>query len=446
MTDSDSKASVLVVGSGGREHALAWKLGQSSRVADVFVAPGNAGTRVDAVNVDIKPDDVAGLVNFAGKNGVGTVVIGPEAPLAAGLSDKLAAAGLRVFGPSAGAAELEGSKVFCKNLLRSADVPTAEYQAFRSRDDALRFLYDRFDDPHAPVSVVVKADGLAAGKGVVVCNDRGSAIEAVQELTQADKFGGAGRKLIIEEKLTGPEVSVLAITDGETIITLPPAQDHKPAGDGDRGPNTGGMGAYCPAPVLDDQTLRWVQSDILVPVVHAMKRSRRPFKGVLYAGLMLTPGGPKVLEFNVRFGDPECQPLLMRLQTDLMDIVDATIDGRLGELESMAFDRRPAICVVMASEGYPGDYSQGHAITGIAEADAIDDVKVFHAGTALEGNRTVTAGGRVLGVTAIGETIPAAKLKAYTAVQKIRWRGAWCRKDISDKAFEGLLGEAAAVG
>ena len=204
------------------------------------------------------------------------------------------------------------------------------------------------------------------------------------------------------------------------------------------------MGAYCPAPVLDDDTLRWVQSDILVPVVHAMKRSRRPFKGVLYAGLMLTPAGPKVLEFNVRFGDPECQPLLMRLQTDLMDVVDATIDGRLGELEQMAFDSRPSICVVMASEGYPGDYLSGHAITGIPEANAIDDVKVFHAGTKFEGNRTVTAGGRVLGVTAIGDTIPAAKLKAYTAVQKIKYRGAWCRKDISDKAFDGLLGEAAA--
>jgi len=426
---------VLIVGSGGREHALAWKISQSPRSADVFVAPGNAGTAVDATNVDIAQDDHEGLIRFARDQDVGLVVVGPEAPLAAGLVDDMQEAGLRVFGPTKAAAELEGSKVFCKNLLRGADVPTADYRTFRSAEDASRYIKDRFSEPSDPVHVVVKADGLAAGKGVVVCDTRSEALEAIDRIASRREFGVAGRELIIEERLTGPEVSVLAITDGETILTLPAAQDHKPALDGDKGPNTGGMGAYCPAPVLDAELARRVESGILVPVVHAMKRARRPFKGVLYAGLMLTPAGPKVLEFNVRFGDPECQPLLMRLNTDLIDVMQATIDGRLQEIGSLEFDARPAICVVMASEGYPGDYEKGHPITGIAPADAMQDVKVFHAGTRLQDGQTVNAGGRVLGVTAMGDSISAAKLQAYTAVGKIRWQGAWCRKDISDKAL-----------
>ncbi|TWT56100.1 phosphoribosylamine--glycine ligase [Allorhodopirellula solitaria] len=426
---------VLIVGSGGREHALAWKIRQSPRVDQVFVAPGNAGTGADAVNVDIAQDDHEALIAFAKSNDVGLVVVGPEAPLVAGLVDDMQAAGLKVFGPSRAAAELEGSKVFCKNLLRSADIPTADYRTFRSADDAMRYIKDRYSEPNDPVNVVVKADGLAAGKGVVVCTTRSEALEAIDRIAARKEFGAAGKELIIEERLTGPEVSVLAITDGETILTLPTAQDHKPAHDGDRGPNTGGMGAYSPAAVLDEQTLAEVESGILVPVVHAMKRARRPFKGVLYAGLMLTPAGPKVLEFNVRFGDPECQPLLMRLQTDIVDVMEATVDGRLGELDELTFDPRPGICVVMASEGYPASYDKGHTITGIDAADAMTDVKVFHAGTGVADGKVVNTGGRVLGVTAMGDTISAAKLQAYKAVAQIRWQGAWCRKDISDKAL-----------
>lgn len=429
---------VLIVGSGGREHALAWKISQSPRVEKVFVAPGNAGTAVDAINVDIPQSDHEALIAFAKSNDVGLVIVGPEAPLVAGLVDDMQAAGLKVFGPSRAAAELEGSKVFCKNLLRSADIPTADYRAFRSADDAMRYIKDRFSEPTDPVNVVVKADGLAAGKGVVVCHTRSEALEAIDRIAARKEFGAAGKELIIEERLSGPEVSVLAITDGSTIVTLPTAQDHKPAHDGDTGPNTGGMGAYSPAPVLDEQMLADVESSILVPIVHAMKRARRPFRGVLYAGLMLTSAGPKVLEFNVRFGDPECQPLLMRLQSDLVDVMEATAEGRLGELEELKFDTRPSLCVVMASEGYPEAYETGHRITGIDVADAMPDVKVFHAGTSLVDGKVVNSGGRVLGVTAMGDTISAAKLQAYKAVAKIRWQGAWCRKDISDKALVQL--------
>ncbi|RMF39197.1 MAG: phosphoribosylamine--glycine ligase, partial [Planctomycetota bacterium] len=288
------------------------------------------------------------------------------------------------------------------------------------------------------------ADGLAAGKGVVVCHRRGDALEAIDRIARRKEFGAAGSQLIIEERLTGQEASVLAITDGRTILPLPPAQDHKPAFDGDKGPNTGGMGAYCPTPMVDDSMLAWIEEHVLVPTVHTMKRNRRPFRGVLYAGLMLTPmGGAKVLEYNVRFGDPECQPLLMRLKSDLMDILEGVVDRRLHEIDLPVWDPRPAICVVMAAKGYPGEYEKGQPITGINAADEMEDVKVFHAGTRLEGDTVVTAGGRVLGVTALGETISKAKLNAYTAVQKVRWPGAWCRKDISDKALEYMEKAAA---
>ena len=426
---------VLIVGNGGREHALAWKIGQSPRVDQVFVAPGNAGTALDATNVPIEATDVQSLIRFAKEQSIGLTVVGPEAPLVIGLVDAMQAAGLRVFGPSKAAAELEGSKVFCKNLLHTANIPTAGYQTFRHADDAMRYIKDRYTEPNDPVPLVIKADGLAAGKGVVVCSTRSEALEAIDRIAARREFGDAGKSLIIEERLQGPEVSVLAITDGETIVTLPAAQDHKPAYDGDLGPNTGGMGAYCPTPVLDEEMLTKVESDILVPVVHAMKRARRPFKGVLYAGLMLTAAGPKVLEFNVRFGDPECQPLLMRLKTDLVGVLEATIDGTLSQLGPLEWDERPSICVVMASEGYPGDYERGRIITGLDRAAAIPNVKVFHAGTRLVDDNVVNDGGRVLGITAIGDTVSGAKLQAYTAVKEIRWPGAWCRKDISDKAL-----------
>ena len=426
---------VLVVGNGGREHALAWKLGQSPKVDKVFVAPGNAGTAQDAENVDLAATDIPGLIQFAKDQSIDLTVIGPEAPLVAGLADAMDAEGLKVFGPSRAAAELEGSKVFCKNLIHTANIPTASYQTFRSGEDAERYIKDRYAEPNEPVHVVVKADGLAAGKGVIVCDTREEALEAIDRIASRREFGEAGNELIIEEKLVGPEASVLAITDGETIVTLPAAQDHKPAHDGDTGPNTGGMGAYCPTPVVDEDLMTKIESDVLVPVVHAMKRARRPFKGILYAGLMLTPAGPKVLEFNVRFGDPECQPLLMRLKSDLFDVLEAAADGRLAEIGPLEWDERPSTCVVMASEGYPGAYEKGREISGLANADALEDVKVFHAGTEISEDQVVTNGGRVLGVTAMGNTISQAKLNAYSGVKEIRWRGAWCRKDISDKAL-----------
>ncbi len=423
---------VLVVGNGGREHALAWKLSQSPRVERVFVAPGNAGTARDAENVDIPAGDFRRLIEFARQNSVGLTVVGPEAPLADGIVDAFEAEKLRIFGPSKAAAELEASKAFCKDLLRDADVPTADYQTFSDAGRALRYLQERGDAP-----VVVKADGLAAGKGVIVCEHRQQAIEAVQRIGMEHEFGAAGNRIVIEERLHGEEASVLAITDGRTIVTLQPAQDHKPANDGDTGPNTGGMGAYCPAPLVDDKRLHWIEEHVLVPTIHAMNRARRPFRGVLYAGLMMTNQGPKVLEYNARFGDPECQPLLMRLKTDLMDVLEATVDGRLHEIEPLDWDPRPAVCVVMASEGYPGTYRTGLPIRGLEEADKLTGVKVFHAGTRLVEGRVLTAGGRVLGVTALGETIARAKLNAYTGVKQIRWEGAWCRKDISDKALAG---------
>jgi phosphoribosylamine--glycine ligase len=421
---------VLIVGTGGREHALAWKITQSPRADRVFVAPGNAGTDLDGENVAIAASDVAGLIRFAKENDVGLCVIGPEAPLAAGIVDAFEEAGLRAFGPHKAAAELESSKVFCKNLLRHADVPTADYQVFAKPDEAVKFLRDREDVP-----VVVKADGLAAGKGVVVCSGRDEAIAAVEQIARQKVFGTAGDRLVIEERLDGQEASVLAITEGQTIVTLQPAQDHKAAFDGDTGPNTGGMGAYCPAPLVDDAALHWIEEHVLVPTVHAMKRARRPFRGVLYAGVMMTKQGPKVLEYNVRFGDPECQPLLMRLKTDLLDLLEATVEGRLDQIGPLEWDPRPAVCVVMASQGYPGDYKKGHPIRGLVDADSLPDVKVFHAGTALSDGGVITAGGRVLNVTALGDSIAKAKLNAYRAVKCIRWPGAWCRKDISDKAI-----------
>jgi phosphoribosylamine--glycine ligase len=421
---------VLVIGNGGREHALAWKVKQSSRVDRLFVAPGNAGTAADAENVDIPADDVARLLKFARDNHIDFTIVGPEVTLAAGLVDAFQQAGLRTFGPSRLAAELETSKVFCKNLLRHADVATADYRVFRDARSATTYLTDREDTP-----VVVKADGLAAGKGVVVCDTRDQALEAVDRIAIQKEFGDAGRQIVIEERIHGEEASVLALTDGHTLLTLPSCQDHKRAYDRDNGPNTGGMGAYCPTPLITGELLQTIEEKILVPTVHQMKRSRRPFRGVLYAGLMVTNQGLKVLEYNVRFGDPECQPLLMRLKSDLLDLLEATVDGGLDEVAPPEWDPRPAVCVVMASEGYPGKYERGQPIRGLEEAAKVPDVKVFHAGTAIHNGQVVTNGGRVLDVTALGSSISAAKLQAYTGVKNIRFSGAWCRKDISDKAL-----------
>ena len=426
---------VLIIGSGGREHALAWKIGQSSRVDRVFVAPGNAGTQLDAENVDISASDTAGLIAFAKQNQVDITLVGPEDPLCNGIVDDFSEAGLRAFGPSRRAAKLEGSKVFCKKMLRSADVPTADFHTFSDAADAERFINERYGETPDDVPLVVKADGLAAGKGAIVCGTQEEALMAIEKIARSREFGSAGDRFIIEDRMSGPEASILAITDGQTILTLPPAQDHKRAGDGDTGLNTGGMGAYCPTPAINDAMLSWVEESVLVPTVHAMKRSRNPFRGILYAGLMLTPQGPRVLEYNVRFGDPECQPMLMRMKTDFIDVIEATLDGRLGEIEPLQWDPRPSICVVMASDGYPEKYEKGRVIRGLDEAAKVEDVKVFHAGTRMTGDDVVTHGGRVLGVTAMGDSVATAKLQAYRAVKCIRWEGAWCRKDISDKAI-----------
>ncbi len=427
---------VMVIGSGGREHALAWKLAQSPRVARVFVAPGNAGTALDAENVDLPLDDFAALADFAHQQRVGLTVVGPEGPLCEGIVDYFQEQHLPIFGPTKAAAQLEGSKVFCKRMLRAADIPTAEFWVFEAAGPALDFVHERFGETPGDVPLVVKADGLAAGKGAIVCGAMDEVEAAIRRVAIDREFGAAGNHFIIEQRLRGPECSVLAITDGQAILTLPPAQDHKRAYDGDRGPNTGGMGAYSPAPVVDGETLAWIEEHVFVPTIHYMKRHRMPFRGVLYAGLMLTPVGPRVLEYNVRFGDPECQPLLMRLRSDLVEIMELTIAGRLEELRDVEFDQRPAVSVVMAADGYPNQVRKGDIIRGLDDAAAIPDVKVFHGGTQLRDGQVTTSGGRVLTVTALGDSVPQAKLNAYRAVKAIRWDGAWCRKDIADSAIQ----------
>ena len=420
---------ILVVGSGGREHVLVWKLSQSPLVEKVYCAPGNAGTAQDAENLNIPADDIMRLAKFAKDNQIDLTVVGPEAPLVAGIVDEFRRQGLNVFGPTAAAARLEGSKVFTKKLLRRANIPTANFAVFSRMPEAMQYLEDCEEQP-----LVVKADGLAAGKGVFVCANRAEARAAVKSVLQDRTFGEAGSQVVIEECLIGHEASILALVDGDTIVPLDVAQDHKRAWDHDRGPNTGGMGAYCPAPLVTTAIMDDIIRRILIPTIHTMKVEGCPFSGVLYAGIMLTAYGPKVLEYNVRFGDPEAQPVLMRLRSDLAHVLLLAATGRLTELESLDWDPRPAVCVVMASEGYPGDYAKGRPITGIQDADALPDTKVFHAGTAIKNGEVVNAGGRVLGVTALGDTIAAAKQNAYAAVQKIQWQGGWCRSDISDKA------------
>jgi phosphoribosylamine--glycine ligase len=419
---------VLVVGGGGREHALAWKLARDG--AEVLVAPGNAGTASIAENVAIPADDIPSLVRLAKDRGVDLTVVGPEAPLVAGIVDAFTAAGLRIFGPTAQAAQLEGSKVFCKQILHRGDVPTAMFQEFRSVARAREFLEAREDVP-----VVIKADGLAAGKGVFVCDSREEALAAVATLGSDPQFTKAAAGILIEERLDGMEVSVMAITDGRTIVTLPPLQDHKAAYDGDTGPNTGGMGAYCPTPFVSPDLMAEIEERILVPTVHSLRRSKVPFQGVLYAGLMLTAQGPKVLEYNARFGDPECQALIVRLDSSLLELFDAAVDRRLEEIAPPCWSEAASVAVVMAAEGYPGPVEKGRPIRGLEAAATLDDVVVFHAATRQAPEGIVTDGGRVLAVTGTGESLAKAKLRAYSAVKEIRWPGGWCRKDIADKAF-----------
>jgi phosphoribosylamine--glycine ligase len=427
---------VLVIGKGGREHALVWKLRQSSRVERLYCAPGNAGTAADGVNVPLEPTDTDQLLRFAKKEGIGLTVVGPEDPLAVGIVDVFQNAGLRIFGPSKDAAQLEASKVFAKQLMRHADVPTAEFRVCDHPEPARHYVATR------EYPVVVKADGLTAGKGVIVCSTNEEALAAIDRIMVREEFGAAaGRQVVIEKRLDGQELSILALVSGRTILPLQPTQDHKAAFDLDRGPNTGGMGAYCPAPLGTPELVQEIEQLILVPTVHALKRSRRPFRGVLYAGIMATNQGPRVLEFNCRFGDPEIQPLLMRLRTDLLDLLEAVVDGTLDEFpeERLQWDPRPAVCVVMASQGYPGSYAKGKVITGLNRAAAIPDVQIFHAGTKLEKDLVVTDGGRVLGVTALGDTLADAKRRAYEAVSCIQFHGAFYRRDIGDKALVGQL-------
>ncbi|MDD5459509.1 MAG: phosphoribosylamine--glycine ligase [Phycisphaerae bacterium] len=417
---------VLLVGNGGREHAIAWKLSQSKKLSNLFIAPGNPGTAKLGKNIPIT--DYNDLLNFAKDQKIGLVVIGPEAPLADGLADMFEAAGIKAFGPSKDAARLEADKAFSKQLMRSCSISTAEGRVFDRFEDAKAYIASR-DEP-----VVVKASGLAAGKGVFVCDDPADGINAAEKIMCDKIFGEAGNLVVVEDKLLGQEASILAFVDGHNIYVMESAQDHKPIGDGDTGPNTGGMGAYSPAPIVTEKLLSQINKEVLVPIVDGMNRSGSPYKGVLYAGLMLTAGGPRVLEFNVRFGDPETQPILMRLKSDLLEVMLAVCGGRLDEI-TLKWDQRPAVCIVMASGGYPGDYEKGKVITGIEEAEELGDVVVFHAGTALKDGKVVTSGGRVLGVTALGDTIENAQRQAYKAVDKIKFEGAYYRKDIAAKAI-----------
>jgi phosphoribosylamine--glycine ligase len=431
------KTNVLVVGKGGREHAIVWKLAQSPRAGTVYCCPGNAGTAIDGVNVPFDWDDFERLARFCKKENVGLVVIGPEDPLAMGLSDYLRKQGLLVFGPSKEASRIESSKVFAKNLMRHADVPTAEFRVF-DHPEAARTYVDSRDYP-----VVVKADGLAAGKGVIVCKNSNDALKAIDQIMVKEEFGrNVGRQIVVEKRLEGEEVSMLALVSGRTILLLPPTQDHKAALDGDQGPNTGGMGTYCPAPIATEELVREAESTVFVPTVHAMKRGRYPFNGVLFAGLMLTNQGHRVLEFNARFGDPETQVILMRLKSDLLTLLEAVASETLGsdEMDAVEWDPRPAVCVVMCSGGYPGKYEVKKPIFGLDEAAKLKDVKVFHAGTKLLPDRVITDGGRVLGVTALGDTLAEAKAKAYEAVKLITFPGAHYRTDIADKALKAKKG------
>ncbi len=432
MTTPAEKHNVVVVGQGGREHALVWRLAQSPRVGTVFCAPGNAGTALHGVNLPIDGTDFDRLARHCLKEKVKLVVIGPEDPLALGLSDYLRGRGVKVFGPSKDATRIESSKVFSKTLMRHADVPTADFRIFDHPDPARLYVETR-DYP-----VVVKADGLAAGKGVIVCKNLPDAKKAIDRIMVQEEFGQkVGRKVVVEKRLDGDEVSILALVSGRSILALPPCQDHKAARDGDLGPNTGGMGAYCPAPVGTPAVMQAAEETVFVPIVHAMKRGRFPFTGVLFAGLMLTNQGHRVLEFNARFGDPETQVILMRLTCDLYTLLEAVADERLAELpdDFVTFDPRPAVCVVICSAGYPGKVEPGRPISGLDEAAKLTDVKVFHAATKQTGGRIATDGGRVLGVTALGDTLAAAKARAYEAVKLISFPGMHFRTDIADKAL-----------
>jgi phosphoribosylamine--glycine ligase len=420
---------ILVVGGGGREHALAWKLAQSARVSEIFLAPGNAGTHREArvENIPIAVDDMAGLVAFARDNTVDLTVVGPEVPLVAGIVDRFEAEGLKCFGPRKDAAQLEGSKAFCKAFLMRHGIPTADYQAFTDMDEALAYLRVK----GAPI--VVKADGLAAGKGVVVARTELEAEMAVRDMLGENRFGAAGNRVVIEDFLEGEEASFIVMADGIHALPLASSQDHKARDDDDMGPNTGGMGAYSPAPVVTPAIHQRVMEEIILPTLRGMARDATPYTGFLYAGLMIdADGSPRVLEFNCRLGDPETQPLLMRLKTDLVELCLAALDTRLDQVQA-EWDDRPALGVVMAAAGYPGTYATGQVIEGLPEGDD-PDIKVFHAGTRDESGQIVTDGGRVLCVCARGDDYTDARNKAYAQVEKIGWESCHYRRDIGRRA------------
>lgn len=419
---------VLVVGGGGREHALVWKIAQSPLVTQLFCAPGNPGTASLALNLPIKADEIDKLLGFAKTEGIDLTVVGPEQPLSLGIVDLFQEYGLRVFGPSRSAARVEASKAFSKDLMKKYDIPTADYGVFTDIEPAIDFIRNT----GAPI--VVKADGLAAGKGVVVAQSVSEAEEAVREMLSGNAFGAAGSRVVIEEFLEGEEASFLAITDGKVVLPLASAQDHKAIFDGDQGPNTGGMGAYSPAPVVTPSVHAAAMSQVVNRAVDGMASEGSPYRGILYAGLMVKDGQVKTLEFNARFGDPECQPLLVRMKSDLVPLLMAVADGDLSG-HSIDWHDSAAVCVVMAAEGYPADVAKGDVITGTDAADSIEGVTVFHAGTAERDGQLVTDGGRVLGVTAVGPTVASAIGKAYEGVGQISWRGVQYRKDIGFKAL-----------
>ncbi len=423
---------VLVVGSGGREHTLCWKIAQSSLVDEVFCAPGNGGIAQSAICINLGADDIAGLLRFAKYNGIDLTIVGPEAPLTNGIVDAFLSEGLAVFGPDKAAAALEGSKSFAKDVMKAYDIPTAQYGVFSDAQAASDYIRD------AGFNVVVKADGLAAGKGVLVTSSKEEAYAAIDEVMVKRSFGDAGNQAVIEELLEGEEASFIAICDGENVLPLASSQDHKRVLDHDKGPNTGGMGAYSPAGIVDDAMTSTVMEKILYPLVAGLRRRGITYKGVIYAGLMITPSGPSVLEFNVRMGDPETQPLLMRCKNDIVPVLLEVAKGGSIRDYRLEWEDGPGVCVVMTSGGYPGSIEKGKMISGIENADKIEGVKVFHAGTRIQGNAFVTTGGRVLGVTAVGGDLKDAIAKAYQGVSLISFEKMHYRKDIGHKALKRL--------
>ena len=419
---------VLVVGGGGREHALVWKIGQSPKVSKIYCAPGNAGISEQASIVPLKANDLNGLLEVASKEKVDLTIVGPEEPLTKGIVDLFESKGLTIFGASQKAAEIEGSKAFAKEMMKKYHIPTAFYEIFYEPKEAKNYIRKQ----GAPI--VVKADGLAAGKGVIICRTVEEALKSIDQIMVEKIFGEAGNRVVVEECLVGEEASYLAFTDGKAILPMASSQDHKPIFDRDQGPNTGGMGAYSPAPIVTDEVHEKIIEKILRPIIQGMGEEGRSYKGVLYAGLMIHEGHPKVLEFNARFGDPETQPVLMRMKGDIIPILEACIKGTLSECQ-IQWDSRAAVCVVMASKGYPGDYEKGKPISGLKEVSRMEDVFVFHAGTASKDGQMITNGGRVLGVTGLGRDIPRAIEKTYQAVKKVSWEGAHYRTDIGQKAL-----------